>query len=38
MKTKSFKRKRFLVKGRIFVLCNVKLLGRIEECGEEKRK
>jgi len=37
MKTTSFKRKRFLVKGRIFVFCNVKVLGRINGPEEGKR-
>jgi hypothetical protein len=29
MKTKSLKRKRFIVKGRIFVFCNVKGKGKV---------
>jgi hypothetical protein len=36
MKIKSLKRKRFLVKGRIFLFCNVKLQGRIKGPGEGK--
>jgi hypothetical protein len=31
-----FQKKRFLVKGRTFVFCNVKVLGRIMRPGEEK--
>jgi hypothetical protein len=36
MKTKSFKRKRFLVKGRTLLFCHVKVLGRIKGPGGEK--
>jgi len=38
MKTKSFKRKRFLVKGKTFLFCNVKVPGRIRdrEKGRER--
>jgi hypothetical protein len=36
MRRKSFKRKRFLVKGSTFVFCNVKVLGRIKGPGEEE--
>jgi hypothetical protein len=34
-KSKSFKRKRFLVKGSTFAFCNVKVLERIMGPGKE---
>jgi hypothetical protein len=37
-KNQVFQKKMFFVKRRIFVLCNVKVLGRSEEPGEEKGK